>query len=107
MTEQFIITKEWIDINKTVNGGYTRLQAQALGLTWPLTKGWKRNIVGATITLEQKVTVEFFKSAKPNKKQVKSVMTIDSCIAYLMKNVEAINEKQASYIKLIANVYLK
>lgn len=90
----FKITKEWIDNNKTVNGGYTSRQAESLGLNWPLVKGWKRSLVGANISLEKKVLFEFLRSAKPNNKQVKSVLTIDSCIAYLFKNVDKIHYYQ-------------
>ena len=97
----FKITKEWIDNNKTVNGGYTSRQAKALGLNWPLVKGWKKSLVGANITLIQKIEFEVLRTAKPNNKQVKSVLTIDSCIAYLFKNMDKIDNNDRIRIKTL------
>lgn len=54
----FTVTKEWLNNNKTKAGGYKRIQAEALGLDWPLPKGWKSQIIGEKIDLTAKRTVE-------------------------------------------------
>lgn len=82
--EQFIITKEWLQNNKTVRGGYTKAQAEILLQTWPLKKGWQNKVIGKKIWIEMKNRFESLKA--PNKKQVREVLTIDNCIAYLRKN---------------------
>ncbi len=35
-----IITKSWLQANRTKRGGWTKAQADILGLEYPLTKGW-------------------------------------------------------------------
>lgn len=93
MNTHFEINIDWLNKYKTKLGGYTKLQIQALGLTWPLTKGWKALIAGNYITLVAKENFEYY-AEKPNKKQVKSVLTIDNCIAYLFKNKDKLNLTQ-------------
>jgi hypothetical protein len=93
MTEQFIITKQWLDSWQTKKGGYTKLQVEALGLKWPLTKGWKNRIIGNELTYPARVNFEYY-AEKPNIKQVREVLTIDNCIAYLFKNKDKMNLTQ-------------
>ena len=54
----FKITKEWLNENKTKNGGYCRTQVEALFLDWPLKKGWKKKVLGMEIDSAQKRTFE-------------------------------------------------
>ena len=54
----FEITDEWLDKNKTKQGGYKKKQVELLGIDWPLTKGWKKSIVGCWITTEAKRAFE-------------------------------------------------
>ena len=49
---EFVVTKEFIESIKTANGGYIRKQLDALGVGWPPPKGWKKEIVGASIPRE-------------------------------------------------------
>ena len=44
------VNKDLLALAATVNGGYTRKQLEALGITWPPPKGWKRTAVGRRIT---------------------------------------------------------
>jgi hypothetical protein len=44
-----IVTSKLLDRIKTGNGGYTRIQIETLGLTWPVHKGWKRLALGRTV----------------------------------------------------------
>lgn len=45
----FTITYEWLESYRTVRGGYNRKQVEALGVQWPLVKGWKSAMVGKTV----------------------------------------------------------
>jgi|ETNmetMinimDraft_26_1059896.scaffolds.fasta_scaffold71822_4 hypothetical protein len=40
-----IITKSWLQANRTKRGGWTKAQADILGLEYPLTKGWMGRII--------------------------------------------------------------
>lgn len=54
----FKVTLEWLREYQTGNGGYKKSQTDALGVSWPLTKGWLRESVGKTITDQQKLIFE-------------------------------------------------
>jgi hypothetical protein len=69
-----IVTLTYIDQHKTENGAWTRKQIEALGLTWPPKKGWKKRVVGTELTEKQQAEFE--------KKQPRS--------GYTMKQQEAI-----------------
>lgn len=64
------ITKQWLQNNKTPNGGYNRKQIESIGLTWPVRKGWQELLIGAQITQEQKQQFEHC-ALRGNKKQQK------------------------------------
>jgi len=100
MTEQFIITKEWLQNNKTPRGGYTKKQAEILLQTWPLKKGWQNKVIGTKIWVEMKNRFESLKT--PNKKQVREVLTIENCIEYLFKNMDKVNATQSYKLLKIA-----
>lgn len=44
-----IVTNSLIERIKTRNGGFTKIQAQVLGVYWPLQKGWKSLVIGDNI----------------------------------------------------------
>ena len=47
------ITLDWLEkqsTSPTYGVGWTNEQAQVLRLPWPLVKGWKRHMVGKTIS---------------------------------------------------------
>lgn len=94
MTTQFIITKDWLNKFRTRRGGYTKEQVKSLELRWPLLKGWKQKIIGKCISLAAKENFEYY-AEKPNKKQVREVLTIDNCFAYLFKNVNYLGKHRA------------
>ena len=50
----FTVTKMWLRQNKTVAGGYSKLQVECLGVTWPPPKGWLNSVVGKEISIEAK-----------------------------------------------------
>jgi len=58
-----IITKQWIHDHKTPAGAWNRKQIEALGLSWPATKGWIKSLEGKEVTLEQKMDFEFYGAA--------------------------------------------
>lgn len=93
MTDTFVITKYWLNKHKTKNGGWTKMQIAALGLCWPLSKGWQNIVIGKEVNPIQKENFEYYVD-KPNKKQVREVLTIDNCIAYLFKNANKIHRYQ-------------
>lgn len=39
------LDEERLNLLKTPRGGYTKPLAAALGLEWPLTKGWKSSLI--------------------------------------------------------------
>jgi 5-methylcytosine-specific restriction endonuclease McrA len=45
-----IVTKEYVNNNKTKNGAWSRKQLVAIGVGWPPYKGWKQRVVGSVIT---------------------------------------------------------
>ena len=50
-TNQYVtVNKELLALAATTTGGYTRKQLDALGVTWPPPKGWKRRAVGRKIS---------------------------------------------------------
>ncbi len=63
-----IVTKAYIEKNKTVKGSWTRKQIEALGIEWPPRKGWKKRIIGHVLT-DQKAAV--FEQKKKTKKEQK------------------------------------
>ena len=73
MTNQIIIIKEFIESNKTARGGWNRKQIEAIGLTWPPTKGWKRSVIGNCISI---VNAQIFASfTEKANKPVKNPLT--------------------------------
>ena len=46
------VTKEWLDLNRSGNGAWTKAQMEALGVNWPPQKGWRKKVVGTMITDE-------------------------------------------------------
>jgi hypothetical protein len=48
-----IITKDFIEQHKTVNGAWTRQQLFVLGIQWPPRHGWMRSVIGRELTPEQ------------------------------------------------------
>lgn len=98
-TDRFVITKKWLNDNKTEKGGWTKKQVEMLNLDWPLKKNWQKEVIGQSMFLPAKQLFEKYKT--PNKKQFKSVLTIDNCIAYLFKNAHKINKSQWLELKLM------
>lgn len=106
--EQFIITRDWIFDNRTKRGAWTKEQINALGLRWPAKAGWIDEIVDTPISSHDARRFEegANKSKKQNNKQVRSRMTIDSCIEYLFKNVKSINHQQLVRLRNVESKYL-
>lgn len=46
------VTKEYIDFHKSIKGGWTRKQVEALGASWPLKPGWQEGVIGREISDE-------------------------------------------------------
>ena len=72
------ISLEWIANNKTKNGGYKRVQLQAIGVSWPPKQGWPRRVAGKEISLEQKQFFESFKST-PSLPKI-----VDTCLCNVL-----------------------
>jgi len=51
MKRNITLTENRINKLKTLKGGYNKKTLNALGIDWPLKKGWKKNIIGKSITL--------------------------------------------------------
>lgn len=52
------LTREDIEAGKSKAGGYTREQTAKWGVPWPLTKGWKKKLIGQEPT---QTTLDFTK----------------------------------------------
>ena len=76
----FVITKEWFDSNRDFVSGLNRAQADAVGVPYPLKKGWKIEVLGKIITLGQKENFEKLKGCvySVRKKRIKSSRAIKS-----------------------------
>lgn len=57
------VTREWIDAFSTPKGGWTKEQALALGIEWPLVKGWKSRVEGKIISSEAAAEFEKVRTA--------------------------------------------
>ncbi len=55
------VTSELIDSGRSGTGGWNMKQIQLLGISWPLTKGWKSQAIGREIT---KADAELFVSLR-------------------------------------------
>ena len=47
-----IITRQWIMDNRTKAGAWTKVQLNALGVSWPASKGWMQMVEGNLLTDE-------------------------------------------------------
>lgn len=91
-----VITNTYLNEFRTKKGAWTKRQIEALGLKWPLTQGWKADVIGNTI--EPKNAAIFETENEPIKKD-KNSLTIDRCLDYLSQNVDGISNDQ--FLKLI------
>lgn len=48
----FIVTKSFIEENRTKGGAWTKKQVNLLGVEWPLKKGWQQKVIGRAISIE-------------------------------------------------------
>lgn len=44
-----VLTRRYITSHRTLKGGFTKAQAEVLGIKWPLKKGWIGSLVGINI----------------------------------------------------------
>lgn len=54
----FTITAQWLEENKTKNGGHTDAQLSAVNVVRKNNKGWKNELIGKVITKKQKESFE-------------------------------------------------
>jgi len=71
METNFIVTLDWLDQHRTINGGYTRAQVKSLGFKRYRTNNWRNKAIGLEISLEQKKNFEIHKETY-SKKGLKS-----------------------------------
>ena len=53
-----LITKTWLNLHRTANGSFTRAQIEELGVSYPPTRGWMRELLGTEITKKTKLQFE-------------------------------------------------
>lgn len=58
MSDEFVITREWMDRFSSFNRGWTRRQLEALGVAWPPIHGWRRRLEGKKISEFQRQEFE-------------------------------------------------
>jgi len=83
---QHVITKKWLDANRTAKGAFTKKQVQALGIKWPPTSGWMKSIVGEFISSDKAREFENCKSEYAEFKPLK--------YKKILKSIESLDEKQ-------------
>lgn len=59
-----MITKIWLDEFASGEGGYTRDQLDAIGISWPPKTGWKWRVIGYEISEADKHRFEMKRTAK-------------------------------------------
>jgi hypothetical protein len=60
----FLVTDQWLLAHSTTGQtGWNRKQLHALGVSWPLSAGWKQNLTGTRITDAQRRGFESAKSS--------------------------------------------
>lgn len=64
---EFIITKDWLNKFTKGGAGITRERASAVGLEYPVSKGWFKRLLGKSITNEQRIRFENGLSRKDKK----------------------------------------
>jgi hypothetical protein len=45
-----VLTEEMIESLRTPRGGFNRATTDALGISWPLVSGWKKSLIGTSIS---------------------------------------------------------
>ena len=96
MTENFTITREWLNENKTINGGYTSNQLEQIGIEWGTRKNeWYNKVIGKEITLIQKEQFEkkVYKNKTKNNNQ--------DLIIYELKNIIKTQKEIIEYQKYL------
>ena len=94
-----IITKKWINDNRTVKGAFTKKQIQALHIEWPPVKGWINEVCGSLITLVQKEAFEG-SSTSYAKGKVKDHLAL--AVNLVLSNVSKLtNEQKAALLEAI------
>ncbi len=74
----FKVTNQWLDANKTDNGGYSQQQLSVFGIaSWPPPRGWKSFVVGTMITDEKRRMFERHAASKKS--------TFDVCMGMIKK----------------------
>lgn len=89
-TEQFVLTKEYIHKHKTKRGAWTKVQIEALGLSWPPRQGWINELIGTTVTPDQACTFENGKNSRASPKK-ESQWDLGKKI---IKNVDKLTDNQ-------------
>lgn len=69
--DRFKITESFLNQYKTAKGGWSAIQLGALGVKWPLVKGWKESLIGKEITHTQACKFIELSTYKPYKKKMK------------------------------------
>lgn len=72
------ITKEWLLAHRTTRGSWTKAQAEILGLTYPLKKGWIQLVINREILLSEKLRFEAAKDKTSYSRYEKFVRMINS-----------------------------
>jgi len=93
--KMFVITKNWINFNRTAKGAFTRKQIQALYIEWPPVKGWINEICGSLITFDQKRQFEMSSSCYA-KGKVKDHLSL--AVSLVLDNVSKLTDKQKAQL---------
>lgn len=72
-----IVTRDFIENNRTEKGGFTKRQLEILGVRWPPPAGWNRKAVGMELSPEQ--AEEFCTTARVPRHQKNA--TLDELVA--------------------------
>jgi hypothetical protein len=64
-----IVTREFIQDNRTEKGGFTKRQLEVLEVEWPPRHGWQDEVIGTKITTDQAEQFQAGKFVKAKKRR--------------------------------------
>jgi len=85
-----VITKAYLQKHSTKSGAWTKAQINALGLEWPVTKGWQKRLEGTEITREQANDFENGRNRKVSGKSKQALILTNA----ISKDAKHLNDVQ-------------
>ena len=84
----FVITKIWLESNKTKNGGYSRKQLEVLNQEWPPVKKWTKQVCGMRISEVRKLEFEELKHSQCSSSLIHAKKVISKLSTLELKEID-------------------